>query len=185
MPQITDKLLASTILPFIPRSVTPNQVTVMRIILTPLVVALLWYKVYALGLVVFLVASLTDAIDGAMARTRNQITDMGKMLDPAADKLLIGSVAVVLISHTLGWAFALTLLAAESLSVVRGILAYAKGVVLQANSWGKVKMILEVVAVSVLLLGILLNIPVLFDVAAVILVIAMGLALVSVLSYGA
>ncbi len=185
MPQITDKLLASTILPFIPRSVTPNQVTIVRIILTPLVVALLWYKVYALGLVVFLVASLTDAIDGAMARTRNQITNVGKMLDPAADKLLIGSVALVLINHTLGWNFAFALIVAESLSVVRGIAAYAKGVVLQANNWGKIKMILEVMAVSILLLGILLNMPVLFDVAALMLVIAMGLALVSVLSYGA
>ena len=87
-----DGIIDKIFLRFIPHSIRPNQVTVIRFILIPFVYLLLINEHYEWGLVIFVIAACTDFIDGAMARTRNQITDTGKIIDPIADKLLILSV---------------------------------------------------------------------------------------------
>ncbi|MDO8435700.1 MAG: CDP-alcohol phosphatidyltransferase family protein, partial [bacterium] len=81
----TDKLLARTILHLFPYSVRPNHVTAFRLIATPFVVWVLASENYVWGIPFFLLVAFTDAIDGAMARTRDQITDVGKLFDPLAD----------------------------------------------------------------------------------------------------
>ena len=186
MPKLTifDKLLQRTLLPLIPKSITPNQVTVMRFIITPFIVWLLFVQQYTFGLALFLFAALTDALDGAMARTRNQITDAGKMIDPIADKFLIFSVALVLIMNHIGWHIVLVLFVVEGLVMLRGLMWYTKGTVLQANIWGKVKMILEVTAVVFIFLGILFHAPLFFSIAFGVLVVAIAFASVSFFSYG-
>jgi phosphatidylglycerophosphate synthase len=80
----SDKLLEKTLLPFIPKRMTPNQVSWLRIFSLPFIFFLLLKEEYVLGLVIFVLAALTDALDGAMARTRNQVTETGKVLDAIA-----------------------------------------------------------------------------------------------------
>ena len=79
----------------------PNQVTMARFFLTPLTVWFIWIGNYAWGVPLFVLTAFTDTIDGSMARTRNQITKWGIVFDPIADKLLIGSVLIVLILQNL------------------------------------------------------------------------------------
>src|SRR6185369_2656977 len=92
-----DHLLDRTLLRFIPESVRPNHVTILRILLTPVVFWVLWKQWYGLGTALFLLTGFTDMIDGSMARTRGQVTPWGKIWDPVADKILIGSVIVLLL----------------------------------------------------------------------------------------
>jgi len=88
----TDNLVDKAMLWALPRSARPNHLTVARLILIPVVLVLLYYdhRWWALG--VFAVAVCTDFIDGALARTRDQITQLGTFIDPLADKLLVGAV---------------------------------------------------------------------------------------------
>jgi len=73
-----------------------NQLTILRMCLVPALVILLVYGYYGWGLVVFVVAGITDALDGFLARIRNERTELGTMLDPLADKLLVTSSLIVL-----------------------------------------------------------------------------------------
>src|SRR3989344_1372809 len=91
-----DKILDFLILRFIPRSVHPNHITILRMMLTPVVFFFIVIEDYKIGIPLFLFAAFTDAVDGALARTRNQITRWGIRFDPLADKLLIGSLLVLL-----------------------------------------------------------------------------------------
>jgi phosphatidylglycerophosphate synthase len=94
--RFTDTLVDKTWLRLFPRSVRPNHVTVARFILMPVILVLLHYDLGWWGLGVFAAAIATDFIDGAMARTRDQITPLGTFIDPLADKLLVGAVLALL-----------------------------------------------------------------------------------------
>ena len=177
---VIDKLLAKTLLRFIPETVTPNQVTYLRFILTPVVGWLFYKEIYDWGLVLFLLTMLTDAIDGAMARTRNQITDLGKMIDPLADKLIIGVVAILLIAKFLSLRLAVLLVVLDVLAMLVG--AYRKYIlnrVVQAEIFGKLKVIMQVAGIVILLLYILLSWSWLLLLARHTLYVAIGLILIS------
>lgn len=110
---------------------------------------------------VFLIASLTDFLDGYLARKNNQVTDLGKFLDPIADKMLINSIMVFLSLNFLStqdalkfpW-FCVVLMIIRDL-VVDGLrfMAATKSVVLAANYWGKAKTVLQMVAISLIFLN--------------------------------
>ena len=89
---VTDKLVAFLFLNLIPKKVRPNHITICRFVLTPIVIFLFLRHHYFWGGLTFLIAALTDLLDGMVARQRRQITNLGKILDPLADKLLILSV---------------------------------------------------------------------------------------------
>ena len=108
-----DKILAATVLKLFPRSILPNHVTMIRLFLTPIVVWLVWIGEYAWGVPVFILTAFTDTIDGSMARTRNQITKWGVVFDPIADKLLVGSVLVVLIIQKISFYLGITIIVME------------------------------------------------------------------------
>jgi len=95
--QPLDRLLALTILKLIPHFIKPNHITVFRFLATPPVALLMFYGKYWVGLWAFLIAAFTDAIDGAMARTRNQVTEWGKIYDPLADKILVGTMVFIIV----------------------------------------------------------------------------------------
>ena len=111
--------------------------------------------------IVFLIASLTDFLDGYLARKNNQVTDLGKFLDPIADKMLINSIMVFLSLNFLStqdalkfpW-FCVVLMIIRDL-VVDGLrfMAATKNVVLAANYWGKAKTVLQMVAISLIFLN--------------------------------
>ncbi len=129
----------------------PNVLTLLRILLVPvLVVALLDETANGdlLAAIVFALASATDAVDGYLARTRNDITTFGKLMDPIADKLLIISALVALVSlHRLAGWIAMVIIARELTVTVTRMQATQHGVVIAANWWGKAKTIVQVAAI--------------------------------------
>lgn len=133
----------------------PNVLTVFRILLVPvLVVALLEGTPNGdlLAAAVFAIASLTDAIDGYIARSRNLVTTFGKLMDPVADKLLILAALIALVSleRVDAWV-AMVIIAREFAVTVTRLAATQQGVVIAANAWGKAKTIVQVACVFFLI----------------------------------
>jgi CDP-diacylglycerol--glycerol-3-phosphate 3-phosphatidyltransferase len=128
----------------------PNVLTVLRILLVPVLVVALLHQTSSpwLAAAVFAIASLTDAIDGYIARTRAQITTFGKLMDPVADKLLIIAALVVLVSQNRvpAW-IAMVIIAREFAVTVTRMAATGQGVVISANWWGKAKTMVQVAAI--------------------------------------
>ncbi|MFH1098942.1 MAG: CDP-alcohol phosphatidyltransferase family protein [Candidatus Uhrbacteria bacterium] len=183
-PTIIDRFLARTLLRLIPQRVTPNQVTVFRFATTPVVLYLLLIGEYGWGLLAFLIVAATDVVDGALARTRGQVTDWGKLYDPFADKLLIGSVVFAVVVRELDAVIGLSVVAVEA--VIIGLAWYGRthGRVVQANRWGKAKMALEVAGVTFLLLGLAFGIPEVIPISKASFILAILFALVSLVTYG-
>lgn len=160
-----DTFIDKLVLWMIPRTIYPNHITWLRIILTPLVVYVNFTGNYVVGIPLFLFAAFTDTVDGSLARTRSQITNFGKLFDPFADKLLIGSMTIVLVFQHLNVWVAATVLLIELILVSFGLKRGIKGRIEQANIWGKIKMILQVAAVALILFGIMLSSQLLFSIA--------------------
>lgn len=130
---------------------TPNKLTVLRMVLVPFFMAFLmqnaaWCRTVALA--IFVIASITDAIDGHLARSRNQITTFGKFMDPIADKMLTTAAFVVLLSlgRMSPWALMIILVREFIVSGIR-LLAAAKGTVIAASMSGKIKTVSQMVAI--------------------------------------
>jgi CDP-diacylglycerol--glycerol-3-phosphate 3-phosphatidyltransferase len=141
----------------------PNWLTLSRIFLVPLlVVALLtpvaenWLGVprYFLGLAILVVAAATDFFDGRIARSRRQVSNLGKLLDPIADKLLISAALISLVENQLAPAWAVVIIVGREFAVtgLRSIAA-TDGVVISASGMGKFKMVAQVVTVGLLILS--------------------------------
>jgi CDP-diacylglycerol--glycerol-3-phosphate 3-phosphatidyltransferase len=129
----------------------PNVLTVLRILLVPvLVVALLAGTDHGdlLAALAFALASMTDAVDGHLARSRGSITTFGKLMDPVADKLLIIAALLALVSldRLAAWV-AMVIIAREFAVTVTRLYATQQGVVIAANWWGKLKTIVQVAAI--------------------------------------
>lgn len=178
----TDRFFADTILKLFPRFIRPNFLTVFRFISIPFVIFFLLSGNYQAGFWLFIISAFTDALDGAMARTRNQITDWGIVFDPFADKLLIGSVAIVTISKLISPYLAWSIVVLEILLIVFCYLRF-KGDLLPAKTAGKIKMILQSVGVSVLLLSLIVNLPILIVIATYILYLSIVFSLLSLFVY--
>jgi CDP-diacylglycerol--glycerol-3-phosphate 3-phosphatidyltransferase len=134
-----DRIVSKTLLGLIPKSVTPNQLTILRFILIPIVIYLLLTENYLIGLIIFVIATLTDLMDGALARTRNKITSWGCVYDPIADKLLIGSTALILISKFISFYLSVLIISIELVLILAVLYAY-KGKIIPARMYGKLKM---------------------------------------------
>jgi len=132
----------------------PNGLTLMRIFLVPLLVAVLLTKYSVIAVVVFLAASLTDLLDGYFARKRGQITTLGTLLDPVADKLLISSAFISLVQLQLVPAWMVAIIVGREFAVtgLRSI-ASAQGFTIDASQFGKIKMVTQVAAITFLILG--------------------------------
>lgn len=135
----------------------PNKLTTMRVILVPFFVYFLlaseespFFKWIALG--IFIVASLTDLLDGKIARKYNLVTTFGKFMDPLADKLLVCSALIALIPLEAIPAWVTILIIAREF-IISGfrLVAAEKGVVIAASYWGKVKTTVQMVMVCVML----------------------------------
>ena len=159
----------------------PNTLTLLRIFLVPLLVVVLltppdaWVRVQqqvvdygrwigdlavwlsqwreVVGVVIFLTAALTDWLDGYLARRRGQVTTLGKLLDPIADKLLTTSAFISLVELDLAPAWMVVVIVGREFAVtgMRSIAA-ARGLVIAASPWGKLKTVAQVVAITLLIL---------------------------------
>ncbi len=125
----------------------PNHVTLFRLFMTPLNVWLIHREYYVTGIVMFLLLSLTDALDGSLARMRKCVTEWGMIMDPVADKALVGSVAVVLLLKEFPAEVAIPIFAIEAMFLVGAYFRKRQGLIVSANLWGKRKMFLQVVGV--------------------------------------
>ncbi len=133
----------------------PNGLTLMRIFLVPLLVAVLLTQYNVMfAAAIFLAASLTDLLDGYFARKRGQITTLGTLLDPVADKLLISSAFISLVQLGLVRAWMVVIIVGREFAVtgLRSI-ASAQGFTIDASQFGKIKMVTQVAAITLLILG--------------------------------
>jgi CDP-diacylglycerol--glycerol-3-phosphate 3-phosphatidyltransferase len=133
----------------------PNVLTVLRILLVPVVVVALLDETPngdLLAAIVFALASVTDWVDGYLARSRGSITTFGKLMDPIADKLLVVGALVSLVSldRLQAWV-AMVIIARELAVTMSRMAATGQGVVIAANRWGKVKTALQVLMIFLLI----------------------------------
>ena len=142
----------------------PNALTLSRIFIVPLLVVVLltpisenWLGVprYLLGVAIFVAAALTDYFDGKLARSWKQVSTLGKLLDPIADKLLISAALISLVENHLAPAWAVVIIVGREFAVtgLRSIAA-TEGVIISASKMGKFKMVAQVVTVGLLILSI-------------------------------
>jgi len=126
----------------------------MRIFLIPLLVTVLLTKYSVIAVVVFLAASLTDLLDGYIARKRGQVTTLGTLLDPLADKLLILFALMPLVQLQIvpAWMAAIIIGREFAVTGLRSI-ASAQGFTIEASQFGKIKMVTQVAAITFLILG--------------------------------
>lgn len=141
----------------------PNYLTIARIVIVPLLVVVLltpvadqWFGIsgYALAIAIFLAASLTDILDGHLARKRNQVSNLGKLLDPLADKLLVSAALIVLVEKHLAPSWAVVIILGREF-IITGLrsVAAADGIIIQAQTSGKIKMWAQCVAIVALLVA--------------------------------
>ena len=178
-----DKILQATILKIIPHFLTPNHFTVLRLLMTPIIIFCILKEQVVLAFILFLLAGFTDAIDGAMARTRNQITEWGKMYDPIADKLLVGSIAFLLITKYLSLYLTLFIIFIEILLISNGVFRKSNGDIIEANIWGKIKMFLQILGIALIFAFMIFNINFLIIASWAILIIACVFAIISLFTY--
>src|SRR5574344_870006 len=130
----------------------PNKLTVIRVILVPLFMFFFYFNSipgnYIIALVLFAVASITDSLDGYIARKNKLVTDFGKFLDPLADKVLVTAALCCFVEKGLMSAVPLTIIVSREFMVsgLRLVTA-SKGVVVAAGIWGKLKTAFTMVAI--------------------------------------
>ncbi len=141
----------------------PNFLTVARILIVPLLVVVLlttyvenWFGIssFALAIALFLAASLTDILDGHLARSRNQVSKAGALLDPIADKLLVSAALIVLVEKHLAPAWTVVIILSREF-IITGLrsVAAAEGIIISAQKIGKIKMWAQCVSIVALLVA--------------------------------
>lgn len=136
----------------------PNKLTIFRVILIPFFVVLLLFDITAydkwIALAIFIIASLTDFLDGHIARKYNLVTNFGKFMDPLADKLLVCSAMICLVelARIPAWVV-IVIIAREFIISGFRLVASDAGIVIAANYWGKVKTAVQMVMSVVLILN--------------------------------
>ncbi len=164
----------------------PNKLTVLRIIMVPFFVFFMLTDVGGaankwISLVIFVVASLTDLLDGKIARKYHLVTNFGKFMDPLADKLLVCSAMICLIpSGKLDAAIVIVIIAREFIISGFRLVASDAGIVIAASYWGKFKTVFQMAMIIVLIA----DIGGMFDLIGTILIwIAVALTVISLADY--
>ncbi len=148
----------------------PNKLTILRIFLVPFILVFMLPVPFAiplfagwnhfvtttgqvLAILVFVVASLTDMLDGHIARSRNLVTNLGKFLDPIADKMLVVSVLIALVQlNRIHAIVAVIIIIREFIVTGIRLLASDKGVVIAASNLGKAKTVTQIIAITIMML---------------------------------
>ena len=134
-----------------------NKLTIMRIFLVPVFMFFLLVKMpYGdyIAAAVFILAALTDSLDGYIARTRNQVTKFGKFMDPLADKLLVSAALISLVEMNKLSSWVVVIIIAREFAITGlRVLAASEGITIAASWWGKLKTITQIVAIVALLIN--------------------------------
>ena len=164
----------------------PNKLTILRVIMIPFFVAALLYDGGAnqnmryVAAALFIIASLTDMLDGKIARKYNLVTNFGKFMDPLADKLLVCSALICMIElrELPAW-MVIIIISREFIISVFRLVASDNGVVIAASYWGKFKTTFQMIGVVLLIF----NIPALSTLTTIIVWIALALTVISLVDY--
>lgn len=164
----------------------PNKLTTARVILIPFFVFFLLYQggsnptFRCIALAIFIIASLTDLLDGKIARKYNLVTNFGKFMDPLADKLLVCSALICLIElgQLPAW-MVIIIISREFIISGFRLVASDNGIVIAASYWGKFKTTFQMIAVILLIL----NIPALSLITNLCVWIALALTIISLVDY--
>ena len=131
----------------------PNKLTVARVIAVPFFILAFMTNHFLIAFVIFILASLTDMLDGKIARKYNLVTNFGKIMDPLADKILVYSAFCLLITTGAVPAWMLIIILAREFTISgMRMVAAAEGIVIAAGLTGKIKTVLQMIAVPLLLL---------------------------------
>lgn len=178
--RVVDGLVARVFLWAFPRWVRPNHLTALRFVLIPVILLLLYLDLRWWALGVFVVATSTDFIDGAMARTRDQITLLGTYADPFADKLLVAAVLAWLGYQYLVVQIILVFIVLELVVSAVGVsILLREGSARSSNLFGKTKMIVQSVALLIFLISGILELDAWKTASLYLLWIALALAVLS------
>lgn len=164
----------------------PNKLTILRVIMIPFFVLALLYNggenqtLRYVAAAIFIIASLTDMLDGKIARKYNLVTNFGKFMDPLADKLLVCSALICLVElkELPAW-MVIVIISREFIISGFRLVASDNGVVIAASYWGKFKTTFQMIAVVLLIVGI----PALSMVTTAVVWIALILTVVSLVDY--
>ena len=162
----------------------PNKLTIFRVILIPFFVVLLLFDITAydkwIALAIFIVASLTDFLDGHIARKYNLVTNFGKFMDPLADKLLVCSamLCMVELSRIPAWVV-IIIIAREFIISGFRLVASDNGVVIAASYWGKFKTTFQILMICLMIA----DLPPLALVTQIVMWVAVALTVVSLVDY--
>lgn len=163
----------------------PNKLTVLRVIMVPFFVFFMLTDVGGaankwIALIIFCVASLTDMLDGKIARARNLVTNFGKFMDPLADKLLVCSAMICLVEmHIIPAWIVIIIIAREFIISGFRLIASDNGVVIAASYWGKFKTVFQMVMICLMIA----NIPALRLLTDIVMWVALILTIVSLIDY--
>lgn len=140
----------------------PNKLTILRVILVPVFVLFMLVPIFGtadryIALIIFIVASLTDTLDGMIARKYNLITNFGKFADPLADKLLVSSAMLCMCGNEIPTWVVIVIIGRDYIINGFRLIASDRGTVIAADWWGKIKTTCQMVMIVVLLMDIQLK----------------------------
>ena len=165
----------------------PNKLTTFRVILIPFFVFFLlapYFEGYGnyIALVIFIVASLTDFLDGKIARKYNLVTNFGKFMDPLADKLLVCSAMICMIElgRLPAW-FVIIIIGREFIISGFRLIAAENGIVIAANYWGKFKTVSQMIMIILLILHFDLSVFVILE--QIFIWLSLALTVISLMTY--
>ncbi|MDE5939321.1 MAG: CDP-diacylglycerol--glycerol-3-phosphate 3-phosphatidyltransferase [Lachnospiraceae bacterium] len=162
----------------------PNKLTIFRVILIPFFVVLLLFDITAydkwIALAIFIIASLTDFLDGYIARKYNLVTNFGKFMDPLADKLLVCSAMICLVelARIPAWVV-IVIIAREFIISGFRLVASDNGVVIAASYWGKFKTTFQILMICLMIA----DLPPLALVTQIVMWVALALTVISLVDY--
>ncbi|SDK29579.1 CDP-diacylglycerol--glycerol-3-phosphate 3-phosphatidyltransferase [Sarcina sp. DSM 11001] len=163
----------------------PNKLTVLRVILVPFFVAFLLLSKSSeslkwIALILFIAASLTDLLDGKIARKYNLVTTFGKFMDPLADKVLTisGMICLIELGRIPSW-IVVIIVAREFIISGFRLIATEHGIVIAANYWGKWKTTFQMIMIILMIV----NLPALAMVTQIVMWIALALTIISLITY--
>ena len=165
-----------------------NKLTIARILLIPFFLVFIAFRDIPYGsyiaTFIFILASITDSLDGYVARSRNQVTTLGKFMDPLADKLLVTAALISLVELKIvpAWVVVIILTREFAVTGLRSVAA-TEGIVISASNWGKVKTISQIIAIILGLMTVNTNFKVLETLTMISLAIAVILTVISGIDY--
>lgn len=162
----------------------PNKLTLLRVFMIPIFVVFMLVDITPfdnwIALAVFVLASLTDLLDGKIARKYNLVTNFGKFMDPLADKLLVCSAMICLVEmHIIPAWIVIIIIAREFIISGFRLIASDNGVVIAASYWGKFKTVFQMVMICLMIA----NIPALRLLTDIVMWVALILTIVSLIDY--